>query len=600
MNSFSERKYKDESPIKTIDKIRHILCDLGIVVTETLWKNSANGFYSVSVRIKDTNFMCNGKGTSQEYALASAYGELMERLQNQSFFRLSMDLAPKDLNYKGFYYAPDEKYISIDDFVNSEEDWCKIQGQKFKTKEQYRNTLKKWSNISYEDVKDDFVALPYINICNSRISYIPIKMICKMYMSNGMCAGNTKEEALVQGISEIIERYVNKRIVREKICPPTIPNEYIKRFPRIYNMVNTLESKGNYKVILKDCSLNEGYPVVGLIFIDKNTQRYFIKFGAHPIFEIAAERTLTELLQGQDINNMIGLKEFSYFNNIKDEHENLIRIFTNGSGYYPNEIFNCNYDYNFEGFNEKEFTTNKQMLNWIVNLLVAKKYNVFIRDVSYLGFPAYHIIIPGLSEIDDFEDVKSLEQYSIYNKVKKYIRNLSELNDSQILELIYYITKQEYPPQFSVMQFINHPYKRMLPWYYTDMNLFISALYYKIGDFKNSYKYFNKYILNVEKFNYKGNTMTYYRCVRDYIGTRVEKLKNKDIIDALGKFYPIAIITNVINNFNDNKEIFNYYGCIKCWKCSECKLKGVCNYDSVSNIYTIIKDQYAKNYRNNE
>lgn len=55
------------------------------------------GFYSVSVLIQDTNLTTNGKETSYEYVLASAYGEMMEGLQNQAVFRLGFDLSEKAL-----------------------------------------------------------------------------------------------------------------------------------------------------------------------------------------------------------------------------------------------------------------------------------------------------------------------------------------------------------------------------------------------------------------------------------------------------------------------------------------------------------------------
>ena len=201
--------------MNTINKIRNILNNLGIFPVETGWQNSAESFYSVNLMVQNTNITTNGKGTTYEYALASGYGELMERLQNQSFFRLNADLSPEALQYKGFYYAPDEKYMSINDVLNSGEDWINIQMSRITSNIDKRELLEKWKLVSYEDAPSDFVTLPYKNLQTGGKSYIPIKMISKMYMSNGMCAGNTMAEALVQGVSEIFERYVNKKI--EKI-----------------------------------------------------------------------------------------------------------------------------------------------------------------------------------------------------------------------------------------------------------------------------------------------------------------------------------------------------------------------------------------------
>ena len=84
---------------------------------ETVWRNSLKGFYSVTVNIAGTDLAVNGKGVSHEYALASANGEMMERLQNFCTFRLSFDVSPEALVHKGFYYAPDEWLGNMDLWV---------------------------------------------------------------------------------------------------------------------------------------------------------------------------------------------------------------------------------------------------------------------------------------------------------------------------------------------------------------------------------------------------------------------------------------------------------------------------------------------------
>lgn len=182
-----------------------------------------------------------------------------------------------------FYYAPDETYMTINDIINSKEEWLTKQMSRLGATVDKRELLKLWQSVSYEDIPADFITLPYVNLGNNCISHIPIKMVSKMYMSNGMCAGNTPEEALVQGISEILERIVNKQVIRDKVVPPAIPREYMANFPKIDAMLSSLESSGNFHVIIKDCSLNQDFPVVGVICINKSDQSYFVRFGAHPI-----------------------------------------------------------------------------------------------------------------------------------------------------------------------------------------------------------------------------------------------------------------------------------------------------------------------------
>lgn len=51
---------------------------------------------------------------------------------------------------------------------------------------------------------------------NEDIEYIPDKLFSYLYDTNGMCAGNSKEEALIEGLSEILERYAGTKMVKEK------------------------------------------------------------------------------------------------------------------------------------------------------------------------------------------------------------------------------------------------------------------------------------------------------------------------------------------------------------------------------------------------
>ncbi len=593
MNSLDTTKCKDELPINTITKIKNILYKIGIYPTEVNWKNSAKNFHSVSVVIKDTNLSTNGKGTTPLYALASAYGELMERLQNQSFFKLSIDLSPQILQYRGFYYAPDEKHMSINDVLNSNDDWIQIQMSRVRPNIDRVELLRKWMAIAYEDTHCDFVALPYLNLTNNNLSYIPIKMISKMYMSNGMCAGNTIEEALVQGLSEVFERVVNRAIVLNKIIPPTIPLNYISKFPRIEAMIREIEASGNYKVIVKDCSLGKNYPVVGVIFINQSDQTYFIKFGSHPIFELALERTLTELLQGQDIRNMKGVKEFSYKNPIDTEVNNLIGILVNGSGFYPTELFKEKFSYEFKEFKDIKGWSNKSMLTYLVNLLKKEGHDIFVRDASYLGFPSYHIVVPGFSEIEKIDDIDSLEEYADFVRIKKTIRNLEHVSNVEIEELLQLMKKRNISGPASIPQFLNIQTKNTFPWYYVTIDLFITAAYYKIGDFANAYKSFDKFLKNIQINSFNKDLYKFYKCVRDYIGTRADNLSEEECINILGTFYPLNMIKQIMSYFKNEENIFTIFGQLKCWNCNKCDVKASCSYDKVENVYKILKYNYS-------
>ena len=80
--SFSEPRRKAVPPEETIRRIRGILSDCDLFVVETTFP-AQNGTYSCRLELGDPplfgwGFGVNGKGMSPRYALASAYGELME------------------------------------------------------------------------------------------------------------------------------------------------------------------------------------------------------------------------------------------------------------------------------------------------------------------------------------------------------------------------------------------------------------------------------------------------------------------------------------------------------------------------------------------
>lgn len=593
MDSIRGRKYKDELPLNTINRIRNILNDLGILTVEIGWQHSADSFYSVTVSVANTTLSTNGKGTTYEYALASAYGELMERLQNQAPFRLNTDVSQEAIEYLDFFYAPDEKQMSLDELLYSEDEWIKAKLSMLNPEAFKRTLLEKWQCISYEKLSCDFMTVPFCNLNSGKLSYIPMKMVSKMYMSNGMCAGNTPEEALVQGISEALERYVNKRIISERITPPSIPKEYIKKFPRINEMIAQIELSGNYEVILKDCSLGKGCPVIGVIYINKDDQTYFVKFGAHPAFEIAAERTLTELLQGQDIKSMRGVWEFSYKSNMSDEHHNLINILANGCGWYPNELFGSNASYEFTPFVDVREMNNKEMLKYLVDRLKGMGYDVYARNVSFLGFPAFHVIVPGLSEIEEIDDLKEISDYEAFVKVKRFIRNMDEVSNDELLKLAAYLESKRFGLDTNVLQLLNLPINKSLPWYYVNVDLFVMALYCKTGEFIKASSVLSRFLGCIEPNSFNRGMLTYYKCLRDYLGARADGIPKNVILDLIGKFYPLHIVTGIIEEFGSLEAIFKKHDLIKCFECKDCELKIDCLYKETEKVFRIIKDRYA-------
>ena len=72
---------KDANPIDTVEKIKTILQENNIETEEQWLETGIPYCFALRVTVKGTTFGTNGKGLTKDLALASGYGEMMERLQ---------------------------------------------------------------------------------------------------------------------------------------------------------------------------------------------------------------------------------------------------------------------------------------------------------------------------------------------------------------------------------------------------------------------------------------------------------------------------------------------------------------------------------------
>ncbi|MBV7273213.1 YcaO-like family protein [Clostridiaceae bacterium UIB06] len=593
MNKSFFNNYKDNDPISTINNIRSILNKHGILPIETNWFNSIDGFYSIHLQLPRLNVFSNGKGVNSEYSLASAYGEFMERLQNQVIYRGRFDFSEKAVNYKNFIYSPDEIYLDVEDILKGEFNGYKVYiPPKEKINIDY-NTISKWQYLNNFNSSSKILAIPFYSFNEDTLYYVPIPIIDLYYSTNGMCAGNTMEEAAVEGLCEIFERYVKYKILSDEIVPPTIPLEYIEKFYIPYNMIKELESTSNFKVIVKDCSLGKNLPVVAVIIIDTTSQKYFWSFGSHPVFEIALTRTLTELLQGKDINNLINLMDFRYLNKSINDSDNKLNSFIDGTGYFPVKSFSNSYSYKFNGFEDMTNKSNTELFKYSLSLLKSMNYDILLRNVSFMGFPSFQIIVPNMSELIT---TKEIDFNVLFNrsKIRKIVKKINSASSEELQLVIDYVKKYNYDNNDSIISFANLPFYDLSLWHNMRTDLFTYAAYYKMGNLEESLNAISKFITEMGP-SIGDEASAYYKCIRDYIGTKIDNLNLKEAKEYLGIFYDESILASVIEELADPSEIFDWCGDLNCFNCSDCDFNKTCYYSELEELHIKIKDIHSKN-----
>ncbi len=412
-----DARFKDSTPTATVERIIALLASYGIETEETWHETSVPYCHAMSVRVKGTLFSTNGKGLTKEFARASGYGELMERLQIGSIYKGGMQ---KD----GVQTLAMDSYCSVSmDELLKHEAWYDKMGQNLALYTGISMTGRQIL-MQHADSQGNVLTIPFYCLTTDTKEYFPADLRGKVYTTNGCAAGNSAEETLVQGLSEIVERHHMMRIIDGGYSLPEIPEEVLQRYDTAYSIIQYVRSQG-YKVVVKDCSLGQKFPVVSVYIIDEATGRYHTHFGAYPKFEIALERSLTESFQGHNIRDIARFEDFLHkkpgeFSFASVSNELVLGTHTKTLSFFIGEpAFPFNPNVGFTGEN------NKDILRQCVQYFKDMGFDILVRNNSCLGFHTYQIVIPGYSETFVHRLANNLNEYRYAPQAMKALRNPS-------------------------------------------------------------------------------------------------------------------------------------------------------------------------------
>ncbi len=397
---------KDASLEQTIAKATARLKATGFATEAVSWLNPAPDCWSVHLRSTACAHLCtNGKGTSKMAAEASALGEFVERLATNYFFAdcfLDEGVAPPP-----FLFYPDERWFPPNG--NPVIPVAAPDGTELLT-DDLRRYYNGQGELTFADLCDHnsdssrrgVGALPFRDLATGRTVYFPVSLLNTLYVSNGMAAGNSRAECCSQALSEIIERYVKNIIIEKGICLPDVPVPVLRRYPRLCRILDRLAADG-LVVRVKDGSLGGQFPVICALLIDTGTGGVAAAFGANLRFETAIERTLTELLQGR---NLDGLKHFQPpchdLAEVADPF-NLESHFVDSDGLLAWGMFGGRADFSFSPWDFNGSTETE--LHRLQGLFSSRNTRLFRAEYQHLGIYSCRIVAPGMSEIYPVDDL---------------------------------------------------------------------------------------------------------------------------------------------------------------------------------------------------
>ena len=220
-----------------------------------------------------------GKGSTPEQSRASACMELGERFSFFSFLKTPDNFLTGDYETLEALGYP---VLSMDNLLLSVHD----------------------AQLSVDQLRQLLTGLPLrwtwaLRLSDNAQLLIPFSWFYAINEFNGPSAGNTYEEAVIQGISEVVERHVCALISRNQISTPAIDQASITD-PVALDLLTKFRRQG-IEVYLNDFSLDTGIPTIGALAWDPatfpETSEIVYTAGTTPDANKALIRALTEVAQ---------------------------------------------------------------------------------------------------------------------------------------------------------------------------------------------------------------------------------------------------------------------------------------------------------------
>ena len=405
---------KDASLESTIATMQQKLGARGFHLDEMSWLNPVQSIWSVHVRDHDCPMLfANGKGATELAARASALGEFFERL-NTHYFWTHFYLGETRAN-KPFVHYPRERWFAPTDDGKWPAELLNPELHAFYNPEGSIDS-QVLVDLNSGNVDRGICALPYTRLRDGAQTWIPVNIIGNLYVSNGMAAGNTMLEARSQALSEIFERHIKSRIIREGLCLPEVPDHVIARYPGIAAGIQGLRDAG-FGILVRDASLGGCYPVMNVTLLHPNDQGCFASFGAHPRFEVALE----------------GFPEPGFDMDEITMPSNIEIHFVDSSGVISWNFLGDTPDYPFCDWNFS--TTTAEDYAWLCECVTNEGKDIYVADFSEQGAYSCRILVPGMSEIYPVEDLE-WENNSVGNRIRPALLNLPALSNAEAMELL--------------------------------------------------------------------------------------------------------------------------------------------------------------------
>ena len=531
---------KDLPLEQTIANMTSIISDIGIKIEIASWRNIVPNVWSLHIR-EAASPMCytNGKGTTKESALCSALGEYIERISCNFFYNdyyFGEEIANSE-----FVHYPNEKWFKAgaDDALPEgllDERCLRLYNPDGELRASHLTDTN--SGLAERGI----CALPFTRHSDRKTVYFPSNLIENLFLSNGMSAGNNLYEAKVQCLSEIFERAIKRQIIEEEIILPDVPKETLAKYPHILAGIEELENKG-FPVLVKDASLGGKFPVMCVTLMNPKTGGVFASFGAHPSFEVAMERSLTELLQGRSFEGLNDVPPPTFNSHAVTEPNNFVEHFIDSTGVISWKFFSAKHDYEFC---EWDFSgTTQEETERLMDILTSLGKEVYVATHKDFGATACRILVPNYSEIYPTEDLiwDNTNKALIF---REDILNIHSLTNQKLEDLLERIEASELDNYTVISDLIGVKFDENTVWGKLDVGELKILSYLVLKKYDDAKEIISDFLI------FNDNTVErilFYRALDAVIDITIDdELNIDDYLPNLTRMYGSEVMDNVVGS----------------------------------------------------
>jgi ribosomal protein S12 methylthiotransferase accessory factor len=239
---------------------------------------------------------------------------------------------------------------------------------------------------------------------------------------------------------------------------------------------------------------------------------------------------------------------------------------------------------------EQDFVSNRDSLRFVVHRLQSEGQRLYVRDVSFLGFPTFHVYVPGMSTTRRRLTEETLELYtSLQPMIRRTLLSLKSAKLDEIRRcaaaLERFLAEPEVHPWLlvaSLCQILVRPESDFAQLY--DANLLLALLHHRLGDSRKAFYYLNEHLhdpaSDLQTEGHQFGHLDYDWCVLSCFYLKASGKTGKQISGTLTSLFGEARALEVVNHLSDPSLAFEHLELPECCECDRCEIRQDCAYTS--------------------